>query len=303
MREAVRFRFSHQFYHCFATVPPSQSGVTRMPSPFPGMDPYLEAPGLFPDLHDRLVGQLSNTLQAALPEPYYTLIGSQIWIESSKRFIEPDVDVMRQSTAESFKSSGAAATSVLTPTRSKPVVIRVPHDERRHKRVEIYARQGKSEQLVTVLEVLSHTNKTKGEQGRGLYIRKQREIVYSDTNLVEIDLLRAGIHTTAAPLDYILERTGPFEYHACVHRYDNLEDYFIYPIRLQDSLPEIAVPLMSDDPPVSLDFQKIFDSCYDAGPYRRLVKYDQDPPVPQLRPADLEWVRGVSRSKGIIKDT
>ena len=39
-----------------------------------------------------------------------------------------------------------------------------------------------------------------GEPGRGLYLRKQREILESDVNLIEIDLLRAGMHTAAVPL-------------------------------------------------------------------------------------------------------
>ena len=41
-----------------------------MPSPFPGMDPFLEHPEVFPDLHDSLGATLRESLNARLPEPY-----------------------------------------------------------------------------------------------------------------------------------------------------------------------------------------------------------------------------------------
>ena len=45
-----------------------------MPSPFPGMDPYLEIPDWFPDLHDGLIFCLKESLQNLLPESYYMSI-------------------------------------------------------------------------------------------------------------------------------------------------------------------------------------------------------------------------------------
>ncbi|MBV8077286.1 MAG: DUF4058 family protein, partial [Planctomycetaceae bacterium] len=42
-----------------------------MPSPFPGMDPYLEAPYIWPDFHDRLASEISGHLNQTLPNPYY----------------------------------------------------------------------------------------------------------------------------------------------------------------------------------------------------------------------------------------
>ncbi len=66
-----------------------------MPSPFPGMDPFLEDPAVFPDLHDRLIFCLSEALNAVLPAPYFTGIASRVWVEASRRRIEPDVNVLR----------------------------------------------------------------------------------------------------------------------------------------------------------------------------------------------------------------
>jgi hypothetical protein len=267
-----------------------------MPSPFPGMDPFLEHPAIFPDLHDRLVTRLSEALQAQLPEPYYAVIGSRIWVEFSRRPIGPDVKVLRPPGGESLSGGGLA---VAAPVRPKPIVVRVPHDERRETFVEIYTRPD-NERLVTVVEALSLTNKTPGEHGRDLYLRKQREVLNSKTHLVEIDLLRGGMHTTAVPLDLALDKAGPFDYHVCVHHFDNLEDYVVYPIRLEDRLPEVLVPLLPGDPAVSLDLQAVFEGCYDAGPYRRRLRYAVNQPVPPLPLWQIEWATRLLREKGLL---
>jgi hypothetical protein len=184
--------------------------------------------------------------------------------------------------------------------RSPPVVVHVPHDERRETFVDIYTRQGGNERLVTHVEILSLSNKTPGEHGRDLYQTKQREILNSKTHLVEIDLLRAGTHTTAVPLDRALARTGPFDYHVCVHQFDNLEDYFVYPVRLTDKLPEVAVPLLPGDGAVVIDLQAVLDRCYDTGPYRRRVRYAADPIVPPLEGDRADWATGILREKGLL---
>jgi hypothetical protein len=40
-----------------------------MKSPFPGMDPYIEACGLGEDFHDKLVGEIERHLAEIIPEP------------------------------------------------------------------------------------------------------------------------------------------------------------------------------------------------------------------------------------------
>src|SRR5688500_16865975 len=62
-----------------------------MPSPFPGMDPYLEHPEFFPDLHDSLVIYLREALQSLLPEPSYVGARSRVWVGPARCFVEPDV--------------------------------------------------------------------------------------------------------------------------------------------------------------------------------------------------------------------
>ncbi len=67
-------------------------------------------------------------------------------------------------------------------------------------------------------------------------------------HLVEIDLLRAGQHTTAVPFDRLMAAAEAFNYHVSIHHFDNFEDYFVYPFRLPDPLPMIAIPLLPGDP-------------------------------------------------------
>jgi hypothetical protein len=259
-----------------------------MPSPFPGMDPYLEHPSVFPGLLNRLIAVLSEALQAALPAPYYAEIGERVWVEVSQRFIEPDAGVFH-------RGPGDAGVAVARPGRTRPVVVTVPHDERREPRVEILVPGGEGERLVTAIEVLSPSNKSPGERGRELYLRKQREVLDSPAHLVEIDLIRGGTHTTAVPLDRLSEQVGPFDYHVSVHRAERFEDFFVYPVRLDERLPEVDIPLLPGDPDVPVDLQAIFARAYDTGPYRRRVRYAETAPVPPLRPELREWAAGLIR--------
>lgn len=262
-----------------------------MPSPFPGMDPYLEHPEVFPDLHDSLTIYLREYLQPRLPEPYFAGIGSRVWVEISQRYIEPDVNVLRPRNGNATNPSSGGGVAVAARPRSEPVVVTVPHDEHRETFVEIHARQDKHDRLVTCIEILSLANKTPGEHGRELYLRKQKEILDSKTNLVEIDLLRGGEHTTAVPLDLAQAQAGRFDYHVCIHRFDTWMDYLVYPVRLADPLPEISVPLLPGDPAVAVDLQAVFERCWDNGPYQRWIRHAERALVPSLTPEQQEYAQ------------
>lgn len=257
-----------------------------MPSPFPGMDPYLEHPDVFPDFHDRFVTYVSDAVQARVPAPYYAALGRRAWIEVSERFVGPDVDVVRPRMA-STQSGGTVA--VADRPTTEPLVIRVPHDERVEPLVEIYMGRRSERRLVTTIEVLSPTNKAPGEHGRDLYLRKQQEVLHGKVHLVEVDLLRGGQHTTAVPRDRLESKSGRFDYHVCIHRFDNLEDYFVHPIQLAQPLPRIRIPLLPGDGEVGLDLQEVFQRTYDAGPYCREIDYREDTPAPPLSPEQETW--------------
>ena len=265
-----------------------------MPSPFPGMDPFLELPSFFPGLHDRLVTYLSELLQRNLPPPYFAEISDRLWVEVSDRYIEPDVNVFRDEPPEPHADEGGGtAVATMTTARTQPVVVHAPfreNDEHREPFLEIYS-GGDRERLVTTIEVLSRANKTPGAHGQELYLRKQREMLISQVNLVEIDLLRGGEHSTAVPLSLLRRKVREFDYHVCVHRFDNLEDFFVYPFVLADRLPELAIPLLPGDPAVVIDLQAVFERCYETGPYRRRLRYPELTAIPPLNPTQAAWVQ------------
>jgi Protein of unknown function (DUF4058) len=269
-----------------------------MPSPFPGMDPYLENPEIFPDFHDSAITYLREALQASLPAPYFAALGRRVWIEVSRRSVGPDVQIQR---TRAFVSSprqvlASSTSAIATQPVARPVMVKVAHDQFREPFVEIYSRSDEGKRLVTSIEILSLSNKTPGEQGRELYLRKQKEILASTVHLVEIDLLRAGEHISAVPLEAATEACGEFDYHVSVHCFDDQETFFVYPVRLEERLPPIAIPLLPGDPPVTLDLQAVFDRCYDAGPYSREIRYGEDPIVPALEPDTAAWVSEQTRS-------
>jgi Protein of unknown function (DUF4058) len=264
-----------------------------MPSPFPGMDPYLESPEIFPDFHDSFITYLREALQAKLPTPYFAALGRRVWIEVSRRSIGPDLEVRRGTGPSPRRPEPSAAVAVADLPVARPVIVKVTHDEFREPFVEIYTRGEDGKRLVASIEVLSLANKAVGEHGRDLYRKKQRELLDSRVHLIEIDFLRGGEHVTAVPLGAARDACGLFDYHVSVRPFDDLDTFQVYPIRLEDRLPPIAVPLLPGDPPVTLDLQAIFDRCYDAGPYAREVRYGIDAVIPPLEPDRAAWAERI----------
>jgi hypothetical protein len=252
------------------------------------MDPFLEHPLHFPGLHDRLITAISDALQPTLPVPYYVEISERLWVEIAERPIGPDVHVVRANDPPQ-RPETSSAVAVADGVRTSPIVITVPLDEHREVFLEIRRRDESGDRVVTAIEILSLSNKTPGEHGRDLYLQKQQEALHSQTHLVEIDLLRGGMHTTAVPLDWLAAKAGQYDYHVSVHRFDRPLDYMVYPWKLSELLPEILVPLLPADGSVRLDLQVLFEQCYERGPYRRKVRYQRESITPPLSAEQWSW--------------
>jgi len=119
-------------------------------------------------------------------------------------------------------------------------------------------------------------------------------------NLVEIDLLRRGAHATAAPVTEIRRRVGPHDYHVCITRADRDDAFFVIPIRLQNPLPVIDVPLTAEAGTVPVNLQEALNRTYDEALYERRVRYGQ-PCDPALTPEQQTWANAILREKGLIK--
>ncbi|HTU92222.1 MAG TPA: DUF4058 family protein [Gemmataceae bacterium] len=250
-----------------------------MPSPFPGMDPYLEAH--WRDVHVGLVVYASDALQGILPAALRARIDERILLQ------HPDSlgDQLRRAPAR-LEKSRALAEPLLVEAELEPV------SETYVKIIDCKS----GNRVVTVIEFLSPSNKSPG-RNREQYLRKQREICSSDANLVEIDLNRFGIHTLAFALVNV-SPTVRTPYMACVRRTTRRGLAEVYPLPLRQRLPIVKVPLRPDDADVPLDLQALVEQCYRNGGYEGTLNYAAAPDPP-LSGADEEWADAWLHEKGL----
>ena len=168
-----------------------------MPSPFPGMDPYLEDPILWPSVHHRLIAYMGDALTAILPSRYVANIAERLSVSEPDRDIYPDASVLEDRPRPPVADVGASTAAVCDP----PWQVEMVAEEVREAFIEILP-VANLQQVVTIIEILSPGNKAPSSQGRQLYRAKQRQVLASPTHLLEIDLLRAGLHTVAATRDW-----------------------------------------------------------------------------------------------------
>lgn len=254
-----------------------------MPSPFPGMDPYLEDPNIWPGVHQRLITYIADELHPHVRPRYHARIGERLYVVTSQRAVYPDVTVVERTLRERAPAGVAAAPPTLTA--DDPVTIAISEAEYREPFVEII--HNASGDVVTVIEVLSPANKTTGP-GREQYRQKQQEVLGSEAHLVEIDLLAEGAPTVAPP-PAILAQLDPFHYLISVNRHPARNRFELYPFPLPERLPRPRIPLRAPDPDVVLDLPAVFTRCYDNGGYADFVDYGQPPPVP-LSDAEHVWI-------------
>jgi hypothetical protein len=270
------------------------------------MDPYLEAPDIWPDFHDAFAGEIRNALNSSLPSPYYARLEMRPEIgivedEGYERRIVPDVAVVRHP-ARQPDQGGVAVAEPQRTSLSHSFTVTVYEEPVRHAFVEIRD-PSRGHKLVTLIEIVSPSNKRMGPDRRA-YLQKKRDVLASDANLIEIDLLRDG---DRLPANLYLEETiaqiqPPPDYLVLVNRawprIGTAMDYQIFATYLPEPLPCIPVPLRQGQEEVPLDLQYVFRRAYDGGPYRRgAVDYDR-PPAPPLSGEWAEWgVRLVRQSR------
>src|SRR5947209_368642 len=169
-----------------------------MPSPFPGMDPYVEGPACWPSVHYRLPGLMADHLQPQIAPRYVAVAEERVYLEEPERELIPDVAIRRHAAPREEGETVAVAAPRQFEDEPLPLWVATPElVEAREYYIEIRALPG--QQLVTVIEVLSPSNKRATGRGRVRYLRKQQRILAGDVNLVEIDLLRRGSWTVALP--------------------------------------------------------------------------------------------------------
>jgi hypothetical protein len=246
---------------------------------FPGMDPYLEDPQIWPGVHSRLIVYIADFLQPLLRPRYVAAIEQRVFVEGPDREIIPDVWLRRNQ-----PTTGVQSVALLE--EEAPVLVSVPELEFHESYINIIDLKS-GRRIVTVIEVVSPTNKYAGP-GRTSYLGKQTEVRKSQAHLVEIDLLRTGPHVLVVP-EWAARGKAAYDYLACVNRAgETRRDFELYPRRLPQRLPRMLIPLSIGDSDVLLDLQAVLNQTYEAGSYRDTLNYDA-PCVPPLSPADQAW--------------
>jgi Protein of unknown function (DUF4058) len=248
-----------------------------MPMPFPGMDPYLEHPAIWPSVHHRLVVAFANLLGPKIMPRYLASVEDRVFIEGPEHQRMPDVVVHKVRTAGPGPLPAAGTTT--------PLVLEVKDLEVHQPYIAILDRHNHLG-VVTVIELVSPSNKAAGP-GRESYLAKRRGFRGSDCHFVEIDLLRRGRHVLSVPKS-LAEQAKPYDYMACVNRWDDPLRFELYPCQLRDPLPTIRVPLVDPDPDAPLAIQTALEQVYAEGGYMLRVPYDK-PCKPRLSPEDQEW--------------
>lgn len=263
-----------------------------MPSPFPGMDPYLEAH--WRDIHSRLVIYASDALQGVLPAGLRARVEESVFLETplgvSDHPFYPDVRVIEYPSKRRRETASDGGVAV-----AEPLLVKIEDEPLTETFIEIID-FASGNRIVTVIEFLSPSNKSPGPN-REQYLRKQREICSSDANLVEIDLNRFGGHTLAFPLVNLKPR-GRTGYMACVRRATQRDQAEVYPMPLWQRLPVVKIPLRPKDKDVPLDIQALVEQCWRNGAYEGTLNYTIDPDPPLLG-AEKDWAEQWLRDQGL----
>ena len=272
-------------------------------NPFPGMNPYLEAPGLWPNVHTSVIVGLRNFLAPRLRPEYSVGIEERVQISAEPGgngsgggdggIRIPDAVVLAGVTASGAPSAAVGGAGRFpAPERSKDAVaVRLPATELFKQRY-LEVRRADNRQVVAVIELLSPGNKD--GYGRREYLAKRAAVLSSPAHLVEIDLLRGGQRMP------VVGEVPDACYRILVanaRRADPVAD--LYPFGIRQAVPDFVLPLAQADEGIAVNLNGVVSQVYADGSYDLDVDYGQDPPEPALSEDDRRWVDGLLRGQGL----
>jgi Protein of unknown function (DUF4058) len=252
-----------------------------MPSPFPGMNPYLEQPDLWAGVHHWLINAIARSLGKQLRPKYFVAVEERAYldVEDSTTLVGIPDDLIVQ---VSGKVSTPSAIAVAPPP-VQPIKVTLPIPET-YTEGYLEIRQVGTGHVVTVIEVLSPKNKRTGE-GRKQYEEKRNTVLDSSTHLVEIDLLRKG-----QPMPFSAPNFIKSHYRILVSRSDRRPQADLYAFNLPDAIPAFPIPLQADDAEPLLDLQALLQEVYDQAGYDLRLDYQSQPEL-GLNEGDRLWVQ------------
>jgi hypothetical protein len=250
-----------------------------MASPFPGMNPYLEAPELWAEFHSRMIVAIADALDELLSRQYRVAVEKRVYLSQDEEQLLigiPDVAVIRNQAETIVPRSNAQSVAVV-----EPLTVELPTlEEVQERYLEI--REGSTGTVITVIELLSPKNKRSGE-GRNAYLQKRQEILKSATHLVEIDLLRAG---EPMPVKTIAQ----LSYRILISRSAERPQAQLYGFNLRQSIPVIPIPLQSDVAEPLLDLFPLLNQVYDRARFELGIDYSAMP-KPGVSTEDWDWIQ------------
>jgi Protein of unknown function (DUF4058) len=258
-----------------------------MPSPFPGMDPYIENPDVWSNFHGNFITALQSQLNQRLPPRFFAAGDLHVWgqladLPSPVLIGAPDTYVTERPIRANGNGQATAMLTAPVTTRLRGITQKGP------RYIRIFDKE--HHRVVTVIEVLSPGNKNTSATGEA-YRAKRDDYLDSNVNLIEIDFLRYGVRPPLGD-----PPPPPMDYYVLVARPIALPDVGLWPISVRESLPVIPVPLTGDVTTVSLDLRWCLDRAYDDTGFPRRIDYTQ-PPVPPMREPDATWARELLASR------
>ncbi|MBN3881379.1 MULTISPECIES: DUF4058 family protein [unclassified Nostoc] len=258
-----------------------------MDNPFPGMNPYLEQPELWHQVHNRLIVAIADDLTPQIAPKYRVSIEERVYTSVDDILLVgiADIAVAKRNTTDN-------STTLTAAKLAEPSKVKVPVPEQITERF-LEVRATPTKEVVAVIEILSPKNK-RSKEGRATYESKRQKILASATNLIEIDLLRQG-----QPMPILGASTTDYSYSILVSRSYNRPDADLYTFDLKNPIPIFPVPLREGEPEPIVDLQRLLNEVYERARFDLAIDYSQPLKIvrrrsqPQASPEEEAWVREV----------
>ncbi len=270
-----------------------------MPSPFPGMDPFLEKNPVFHELHTQFLAEAQRLLQPQVRPKYLVklerhLSEGSVWgMETGEISLarkEPDLTLATREAAS--PESGSIAVLPMPLVSATEELDADELEMRKQRRIVIYVNTQRR-MAVASIELLSPSNKDAGSLNQLRYLEKRSSALHGGLHWIEIDLLRGG---QRPPLPVALPQ--PMDYLAYIAQATPTGwKHLAYGWNLRQPMPLLPIPLLGTDQAL-LDLGACFRAAYDSVGADEEAGYDADPPPPPLREEDRTWVDAILREKG-----
>lgn len=253
-----------------------------MPSPLPGMNPFIEQPKLWSEFHSRMIVAIADELDVLLSGDYRVAVKKRIYLSQDDEQILIEIPDVAVTTTPDSKETSRSAVAVVEPQTVELVEL----EEIQERYLEI--REGTTGAVITAIELLSPKNK-RTDEGRDAYLRKRQQVLSSASHWVEIDLLRGG-----KPLP--VKGSTASDYRILVSRSGDRPQAQLYGFNLGQEIPAFAMPLRSGEQEPLLRLQPLVHRAYDKSRFELAIDYQQKL-TPQLSSQEQEWVKALLRNQ------